>query len=202
MSKRKKADKTIVSAGANNPPHVAVGAGGGGVSVGVVAPLPVVPIPASVPALVPPPAGGGAVAGVAVTYAVGVRMRILQHTNLIRDLAEIVLSYSAFCGEECISVDGHNVMVNCVAVFPNGNYCSGSYDKSIKVWNLDGNCLQTLQGNNVIYQTKIIATVYIFILVYKLIFCIFNLILVKSIKFLIVYECQFFVSFFFFKQVI
>ena len=156
MSKRKKADKTIVSSGANNPPHVAVDAGvvGIGVSVGVVAPLPVVPIPASVPALVPPPAGGGAVAGVAVTYAVGVRMRILQHTNLIRDLAEIILSYSAFCGEERISVEGHNKSVYCVAVFPNGNYCSGSYDKSIKVWNLDGNCLQTLQGNNVILLNK------------------------------------------------
>ena len=134
MSKRKKADKTIVSSGANNPPSVAVGIGSGvgsGVSVGVVAPLPVVPIPVPVPALVPPPAGGGAVAGVAVTYATGVRMRILQHTNLIRDLAEIILSYSAFCGEERISVEGQNKSVYCVAVFPNGNYCSGSNDNSI-----------------------------------------------------------------------
>ena len=150
MSKRKNADKTIVSSGANNPPHVAVGAGGSGIGVGVVAPLPVVPIPAPVPALVPPPAGGGAVAGVAVTYAVGVRMRILQHTNLIRDLAEIILSYSAFCGEERISVEGHNKSVYCVAVFPNGSYCSGSLDKSIKIWNHEGHCIKTLQGNNVI----------------------------------------------------
>ena len=165
MSKRKKADKTIVSSGANNPPSVAVGIGSGvgsGVSVGVVAPLPVVPIPASVPALVPPPAGGGAVAGVAVTYAVGVRMRILQHTNLIRDLAEIVLSYSAFCGEERISVAGHNDDVNCVAVFPNGNYCSGSDDNSIKVWNREGRCLQTLQGNNVILLKKTIGIFFTF----------------------------------------
>ena len=164
MSKLKKADIAIVSSGANNPPHVAVDAGvvGIGVSVGVVAPLPVVPIPASVPALVPPPAGGGAVAGVAVTYAVGVRMRILQHTNLIRDLAEIILSYSAFCGEERISVEGHSRSVYCIAVFPNGNYCSGSNDNSIKVWNREGRCLQTLQGNNVILLNKTIGNFFTF----------------------------------------
>ena len=123
----------------------------GGDAIHSGAPLPVVPIPVPVPALAASPAGGGAVAGVAVTYAVGVRMRILQHTNLIRDLAEIILSYSAICGEERISVKGHNCPVNCIAVFPNGNYCSGSNDNSIKVWNREGRCLQTLQGNNVIY---------------------------------------------------
>ena len=77
----------------------------------------------------------------------GVRTRILQHTNVIPDLAEIILSYAAFCGEESLSFRGHNKTILCVAVFPNGNFCTGSDDRTIKIWNREGHCVQTLQGN-------------------------------------------------------
>ena len=158
MSKPEIAHTTSPSVNDSNLASLAVGDGAlGGDAVNIVTPLPVVPVPVPAPA----PARSRVVGG-AVTYATGVRMRILQHTNLIRDLAEIILSYSAFCGEERISVEGHSKSVYCIAVFPNGNYCSGSFDKSIKIWNHEGHCIKTLQGNNVILLNKTIGNFFTF----------------------------------------
>ena len=84
-----------------------------------------------------------------MTYASVVRTRILQYTNLIPDLAGIVLSYAAFIKR--LSLQGHTDYVSCVAVLPDGRICSGSYDKSIKIWNRQGLCLQTLLGSVYLY---------------------------------------------------
>ena len=108
------------------------GDGVGSVVGGVVAPV-LVAAAAAAPAV--------------VSYKMGVRTRILQHTNVIPDLAEIMLSYAAFCGEESLSFRLHNKDILCVAVFPNGNFCTGSDDRTIKIWNREGHCVQTLQGN-------------------------------------------------------
>ena len=152
MSKRKIIDNTVSRSGVNTRASLAAaasggggdgGGGGGGVSAG--APLSGAPAPAVAVTPVAPAAAGGVVAA-AVTYAAGVRTRILQQTNLIPDLVGIILSYTAFCGDEKVTVNGHTEGVCCVAVFPNGNFCSGSSGKTIKIWNQDGACLRTLQG--------------------------------------------------------
>ena len=92
--------------------------------------------PAAAP--VPPPA--------VMTYNMCVRMRILDNTNIVRDLANLIVEYLGFSGEERLTVRGHTGAIRCVAVFPNGCFCSGSNDNSIKIWNRDGQCLQTLNG--------------------------------------------------------
>ena len=152
MSKRKISDNTIVpppSGVYTRARSAAAGVGVGvGAGVGVVAPLPVVVAALPAPAVAVVPAAGGVVAGAAiVTYEAGVRTRILQHTNVIPDLAAIILSYAAFIGVERLSLQGHTELVLCVAVFPDGRICSGSYDSSIKIWNGEGRCLQTLHGS-------------------------------------------------------
>ena len=147
MSKPAIAHSTFPSVDVNNFAALAVADGAlGGGAVDRVAPLPVVPIPVPAPAPAPSLARD-----VVVTYTAGVRMRILQHTNLIRDLVDIILSYSLFRGEDRVTLRGHTGAVSCIAIFPNGNCCSGSDDKSIKIWNHEGRCLKTLQGNNVIF---------------------------------------------------
>ena len=77
-----------------------------------------------------------------------VRMGILDNTNIIRDVANLILEYLSFCGEERLTVRGHTDTgsINCVAVFPNGTFCSGADDNSIKIRNRDGQGLQTLTG--------------------------------------------------------
>ena len=88
-----------------------------------------------------------------VTYAVGVRMYFLDHTNLLPDLVSIIQEYTAFSGVERLTLSGHEKFVTCVAVFPNGNICSSSGDGTIKIWNrVNGQCIQTLTGR--IYNTK------------------------------------------------
>ena len=82
-----------------------------------------------------------------VTYAVGVRMYFLDHTNLLPDLVSIIQEYTAFSGVERLTFSGHTAEVYCVAVFPNGNICSSSLDCTIKIWNrVNGQCVQTLTG--------------------------------------------------------
>ena len=160
MSKRKISDKTAAPppSGINTRARSAA-AGvivGVGVGVGVVVPFPPVAPALPAPAVVLVPAAGVVVAGAAaVTYEAGVRTRILQHTNVIPDLAAIILSYAAFIGVERLSIQGHTEYVRCVAVFPDGRISSGSDDNSIKIWNREGRCLQTLQGS-VIISSKII----------------------------------------------
>ena len=95
--------------------------------------------PAGTPALPP------AVAAI-VTHNMRVRTQILDNTNIIRDVANLIVEYLQFSGEERLTVRGHNAGIRCVAVFPNGTFCSGSYDNSVKIWNRDGQCLQTLNG--------------------------------------------------------
>ena len=139
MSKRQVADNTVLRSGVNTPALLAAAGNGG---VGVVASPSVAPAAAVAVA----PAQAVALVAFAVTYEARVRTRILQYTNLIADLVGIILSYTAFCGIEKITVYGHTAGVVCVAVFPNGTFCSGSSDKTIKIWNVDGACLRTLQG--------------------------------------------------------
>ena len=98
------------------------------------------------PPSVPPAAAPAVAVAVAVTYEMAVRSRVLQHTPLILDLVKIVQTYAAFSGEERITLSGHTSLVFCVAVFSDGHICSGSDDNSIKIWNRDGRCLQTLTG--------------------------------------------------------
>ena len=98
---------------------------------GVVAPA-AAPVPAAAPAV--------------MSYNMRVRMRILENTNIFPDLANLIVEYVQFSGEERLTVRGHTGVVRCTAVFPNGCFCSGSDDNSIKIWNRDGQCLQTLKG--------------------------------------------------------
>lgn len=51
---------------------------------------------------------------------------------------------------KCIkTLIGHTGIVYSVAISPDGNkFISGSADGTIKIWDLDGNCLNTLQGQN------------------------------------------------------
>ena len=88
-----------------------------------------------------------------VTYAVGVRIYFLDHTNLLPDRVSIIQEYTAFSGVERLTLSGHTDEVECVAVFPNGNICSSSWDATIKVWNrMNGQCIQTLTGRT--YNNK------------------------------------------------
>ena len=99
MSKRKISDKTLVLPPSGVTTRARSAAGGAAVGVGVAAPA-ILPAPAPAVAAVaagvaPVPPGSVVVAGAApVTYAAGVRTRIVQNTNLIPDLAGIVLSYN------------------------------------------------------------------------------------------------------------
>ena len=78
-------------------------------------------------------------------YDRGTRMRLLDHTNLIPDLVSIIQEYTAFSGVERLTLSGHTSAVEYVAVFPNGNICSSSLDRTIKIWNrVNGQCMQTL----------------------------------------------------------
>ena len=173
MSKHKISDKTIVpppSGVITRAPLAAVGAVVGiGVGVGIVPPLAGAPalalaVAAVAAGVAPVPPGSVVVAGAApVTYASVVRTRILQNTNLIPDLAGIVLSYAAFIGVERLSLQGHSSGVWCVAVLPDGRVCSGSGDKSIKIWNREGRCLQTMQGSVYLYFFFVQKQEYIFV---------------------------------------
>ena len=81
------------------------------------------------------------------SYDVRSRNTILQHTNLLPDIvSRILLHYVSFSGKKRISWRGHKEPIMCVAVFPDGNFCTGSVDKSIKIWDRNGACLQTLKG--------------------------------------------------------
>ena len=59
---------------------------------------------APVAAPVPPPA--------VMTYNMRVRMRILDNTNIIRDLANLIVEYLQFSGEERLTVRGHTGGIN------------------------------------------------------------------------------------------
>ena len=77
-------------------------------------------------------------------------MRLLDHTNLIPDLVSIIQEYTAFSGVERFTLSGHTGGVRCVAVFPNGNICSSSWDRTIKIWNrVNGQCMQTLTAGKI-----------------------------------------------------
>ena len=81
------------------------------------------------------------------SYDVRSRNTILQHTNLLPDIvSRILLHYVSFSGKKRITWRAHKEAIKCVAVFPEGNFCTGSYDKSIKIWDRNGACLQTLKG--------------------------------------------------------
>ena len=83
------------------------------------------------------------------TYDVDVQREILQNTNVIPDIvSNILVPYLAFSGVERCTLKGHTDGILCVAVLPTGHFCSGSNDKSIKIWSRDGLCLQTLTGKN------------------------------------------------------
>ena len=92
-----------------------------------------------------------------VAYDADVRMHMLQYTNLIPDLIDIIEEYTAFAGVERLTLVGHEGAVRCVAVLANGNVCSGSYDKSIKIWTRAGQCIQTLRGkHNLVFSALVI----------------------------------------------
>ena len=81
------------------------------------------------------------------SYDVRSRNTILQHTNLLPDIvSRILLHYVSFSGKKRITWRGHKKEIRCVAVLPDGKFCTGSYDKSIKIWDRNGACLQTLKG--------------------------------------------------------
>ena len=47
-----------------------------------------------------------------------------------------------------MTLQGHTQSVWSVAVLPDGNAISASYDKTLKVWDLkSGQCVMTLQGH-------------------------------------------------------
>ena len=83
-----------------------------------------------------------------VAYDADVSTHMLQYTNLIPDLIDIIQEYTAFAGVERLTLVGHEMTVKCVAVLQNGNVCSGSADKSIKIWTRAGQCIQTLRGKH------------------------------------------------------
>ena len=83
-----------------------------------------------------------------VAYDADVSMHMLQYTNLIPDLIDIIQEYTAFAGVERLTLVGHEDYVTCVAVLPNGSVCSGSNDDSIKIWTRAGQCIQTLRGKH------------------------------------------------------
>ena len=102
--------------------------------------------------------GGGGGAGTKaalwnsmVAYDADVSMRMLQYTNLIPDLIDIIQEYTAFAGVVRLTLVGHEGAVRCVAVLANGNVCSGSNDNSIKIWTRAGQCIQTLRGKHKVF---------------------------------------------------
>ena len=81
------------------------------------------------------------------TYNQNVRLGLRNHTNILPDLIDIMQEYLAFSGVERLTLIGHAYLVSVVGVFSNGNICSSSLDKSIKIWNgVTGQCIQTITG--------------------------------------------------------
>ena len=81
------------------------------------------------------------------TYKVDVCDEILENTNLLPDFVNrILVPYLEFSGVERCTLKGHTSGISSVAILPTGHFCSGSVDKSIKIWSRDGLCLQTLTG--------------------------------------------------------
>ena len=113
------------------------------------------------------------------TYDVDVQREILQNTNLIPDIvSNILVPYLEFSGVERCTLNGHTDFICCIAVLPTGHFCSGSVDKSIKIWSRDGLCLQTLTGKNaykflifvlfISFFLFLLITSYIFLMLYVL----------------------------------
>ena len=76
------------------------------------------------------------------------------------DLVDIILDYSTFNGQDRLTVREHSNSVHCVASFPTWNFCLGSWDKSIKIWNREGQCLQTLNGKKFVLSILYCAIMY------------------------------------------
>ena len=72
---------------------------------------------------------------------------------------KIVMIYDVMCMYTCMCMHlGHSDRVKTVAISPDGKYIvSGSYDKSIKVWDLpSGREIHTFEGNAFIFELEFI----------------------------------------------
>ncbi len=67
---------------------------------------------------------------------------------LPQDLQHLVLAYSAFAGQLQQTFEGHTHSVNAVCVLPDGRFLSGSYDKTLCIWNpTSGSCVVVVEGH-------------------------------------------------------
>ena len=52
-------------------------------------------------------------------------------------------------GEMRLCLTGHKTQVNTIALLPNGDLVSGSFDQTLKIWNLESGVLKTtLRGHS------------------------------------------------------
>lgn len=85
------------------------------------------------------------------------------HTNLASHLTVLPNDYLASIagytvniwytkfGTHVMTLSGHGNSITCLTVLKNGNLASGSYDKTIKIWNItNGQNIQTLIDNSLV----------------------------------------------------
>lgn len=66
---------------------------------------------------------------------------------LIRDLISIVSDYATFKGITVQTLKGYLINVSCMVVLPDGRLATGSWDTTIRVWDLTTATSQVLRGH-------------------------------------------------------
>ena len=63
-------------------------------------------------------------------------------------IAKLISEYDYYLEGNSYTLEGHIDEVNCISVLPDGRIISGSYDKTLKIWNPStGNCDHTFIGH-------------------------------------------------------
>lgn len=75
-------------------------------------------------------------------------LRLLGHLNsfMLRDLSMIVEQYTPFAGALSQSIPAPASVVS-LAVLPDGRLASGSFDKTIRIWDLVTGSSEILEGH-------------------------------------------------------
>src|SRR5579863_5330157 len=79
------------------------------------------------------------------------RFNIAKYLDIYfpKDISKLISNYDYYLEGKSYNFNGHTNVVTCIAVLSDGRIVSGSFDKTIKIWNLQtGLCDMTFEDTS------------------------------------------------------